>query len=698
MACNCPQGTTQVTLPDGSVVCREDIVVLAQGPNVVVGGCQRLAVGVNSPIAPSISFGPSPQYSRYGAKFYGETSGLPWPINFSTSCTPGSQNWNSFPSNPLPVVNTITNAAWGDGTGGGIGPWTGRVNAGAGVTMGQSPCPSGGNAAGSYGFIHCLNVPSTTTYSIGFMGAGVEILINGLVLVSASSQDIYQYETWTVLQLTLPAGNYIIQMASDLGNSLNSCGQFAFNNPPFMPRNPGGAVGMAFEIYNASIAALSVMTTQAQVDAVVVYTTKNEDGQLMDYGASVYNYRCPCDPPPVICPDSFGTYNVVKPILDNCTSNSLNPNADPSIYVCHTYKYTALTSCCFPLQDCTNPSNIILTDTDLSLQVGNVITIIDAFGQSIPGCWIVMPQTDCDGSEISVSMVLSFGSYLPPTDGCAACAPKCYLLIDCEGGIAPIVVNNNLSAYVGLTIKVCSDDPIPKCKCYTVELAPDCVGSITFPGIITGPYLDCVDCNPPCYILTNCEDPNEVIVTNSNLGPYVNQVIYIDGCPGTCWSVNIAPDCTGAVAVTVNANFADCVSCLPPVPQPTLPSLQPRRIKPGYDTPGCSPEYTEKVNCRFGEAMYNDMLVKRYGITPCCREDDQKWIIKKQLLDLKVLYDPSLCVNTFDICCPPCAVVATIEVFNPVQCPAPTNVTGSIQLPADDCPPPTLLSATIVTR
>ena len=699
--CECPQGTTQVTLPNGTIVCREDIAVLAEGPDPL-SGCQKNAVGVNSPLAPALLFGPSPQYSRYGANFYGETSGVAWPINFTTGCTLSSQSWNSFPSVPLPIVNSVSNSAWGTG-----GPGLdGRVNAGAGITMGSTPC-AGPIAGGSrYGTVFCLNVASTNTYSFGFMGFAPEILINGLSFVQAApgAGDIYQYETWTVIQLTLPAGDYIIQMSAVPGTGVDTCGNFTFNNPPLSPRNPGSIVGWAFEIYDATIAALAAMTNQGQVDATLVYSTKNEDGLPIDYGEAVFNYRCPCGPPPEICPDAFGNYNVIKPILDNCTVNSLNPNANPRIYVCHTYKYTALEGCCYLLTNCTNPSNSFLTSSDLGIHVGNVVTLLDNQGLPIIGCWIVSLAPDC-GPVLNptVTVVQDYGSSLAPINGCDLCAPKCYLLTDCEGNIPPFVVSDDMSAYVtpDLVIRFCPESPsqnppITECTCFTVTESPNCDNSLILPaGTIISSSLTCEECLPVCYSLTNCQDVSQVTITDTDLSSYIGQVIYIDGCPGTCWIVALAADCTGKVPVVPLEFFADCNTCLGIKPLPPVP-LKTRAVQPGYYTEGCPPEYTEKVNCRFSEAMYKDMLVKRYGITPCCNEDMDKWRIKKQILDLKVLYDSTLCLSLSEICCPPCNVTAIVEVFTPINCAPPTNVTGTFEFTPVTCDAPSNVSGVII--
>jgi hypothetical protein len=680
--CACPQGTTQVTLPDGSIACVEDTVVLAEGPTPVTG-CQRNAVNVNSVLAPALLFGPSPQYSRYGAKFYGETSGVAWPINFTTGCAISTQSWNSFPASPLPVVNTVSNTAWGTG-----GPGLdGRVNAGAGITMGNTPC-AGPFAGGTrVGTVFCLNNLTTKTYSFGFMGFAPEILINGIVFVQAGigSSDIYQYETWTVIQLTLPAGNYIIQMSAAPGTGTDSCPGpiFTFNNPPFTPRNPGSIVGWAFEIYDATVTALAAMTLQAQVDAVLVYSTKNEDGLPLDYGEAVNNYRCPCPLPPALCPDSFGNYNIVKPILDNCTVNPLNPNADPRIYVCHTYKYTALADCCYLLTDCVNPAITHLTSTDLSTYVGQVITV-----QEYVGCFIVS-QVPC-GPVLNppVTLILSYGP--ANNGGCAACAPKCYLLTDCKGVATSILVNNDLSQYVGEVINIPGSS-----VCWTVSLANNCQGSISV-GTPTANFATCSLCAPVCYLMVNCADPNDIKITSTDLSAYVGQVIYIEGCPGVCWQVNISLDCTGAIPVVFQQAFADCETCNPtPIPPPL--ELRPRRIKPGYDTPGCDPAYTEKVNCTFGNAVYDQMTIIRYGITMCCNQPIEKWDIKKQLLDLRAIYDPELCKNTINKCCPPCAIVATLILYPvPITCPPPTNVVAVLTVPPIACPAPTNIQVGII--
>jgi photosystem II stability/assembly factor-like uncharacterized protein len=257
----------------------------------------------------------------------------------------------------------------------------------------------------------------------------------------------------------------------------------------------------------------------------------------------------------------------------------------------------------------------------------------------------------------------------------------CYTLTSCDDTAAPILVNNDLSLNIGDAILICPDDvPDPdftECTCFIISTAARCIGSITLPT--TNTYSDCITCTPVCYVLVDCTDVANFIVTSDDFLQYVGQIVKLSECPDTCWLVSESLTCQNSVCVSeVIEVFATCVACLPPVIPPPPLELHPRRVKPGYYTPGCSPEYTENVNCNFGDQMYNQMLIDRYGLTICCEESRIKWSIKKELLDLKAIYDPALCKCYLQDCCPPACVEATLQVFNPTLCLAPQNVTAEL--------------------
>lgn len=290
---------------------------------------------------------------------------------------------------------------------------------------------------------------------------------------------------------------------------------------------------------------------------------------------------------------------------------------------------------------------------------------------------------------------------------------SCYLLTDCEGVIPPFIVDNDLSAVVGGTVQLCpgtytgsstNPDPLPgrvpnpqqqgqeplpldstECKCFTVSEIESCNGAITV--VVTASFPDCQSCQY-CYILVDCTNPNHIIVTGDNLAQYVGMVIKLEDCPDICWTVRRSHECPDPVCVApVIASYENCEDCLPAPPELPVPELHIRRVKPGYTTPGCSPEYTEKVSCTFANTAYDQMIVTRYGITVCCSEDMMKWDIKKQLLDLRAIYDPSACRSTLNLCCPPCNVTAVMNAFNPRPCPEPENVEAQLRI-ADVCPAP----------
>jgi hypothetical protein len=66
-----------------------------------------------------------------------------------------------------------------------------------------------------------------------------------------------------------------------------------------------------------------------------------------------------------------------------------------------------------------------------------------------------------------------------------------------------------------------------------------------------------------------------------------------------------------------------------------------KSITPGYNTPGCEAWKYEEVSCRAAEAMYKQVLELRYGISNCCPDEDEQYIVQKELIDLAALNDPT---------------------------------------------------------
>lgn len=58
----------------------------------------------------------------------------------------------------------------------------------------------------------------------------------------------------------------------------------------------------------------------------------------------------------------------------------------------------------------------------------------------------------------------------------------------------------------------------------------------------------CEDCvQQTCYLLTNCQDEEDILVTNSDLSNYINHVISITGCQDKCWIVTESQNCENCI-------------------------------------------------------------------------------------------------------------------------------------------------------
>ena len=126
-------------------------------------------------------------------------------------------------------------------------------------------------------------------------------------------------------------------------------------------------------------------------------------------------------------------------------------------------------------------------------------------------------------------------------------------------------------------------------------------------------------------------------------------------CPeGTWHAVSSIPSAITISTVRCKAYYkfyGECVNGVCPAPVYIK-----RSVKPGYNTPACSPEKYEKITCKASQALYRNVLELRYGISNCCPEEEQYWLVKKELIDLAALYNPDYPCAPNNSCgcdCPP---------------------------------------------
>tara|TARA_R110002126_G_scaffold147158_1_gene293185 strand:- start:5651 stop:8350 length:2700 start_codon:yes stop_codon:yes gene_type:complete len=380
----------------------------------------------------------------------------------------------------------------------------------------------------------------------------------------------------------------------------------------------------------------------------------------------------------------------------------------------------------YKLIDCSGQANDqFVSDPNMANYVGQIIQIVSP-DEDLPAdlCWLVEEYEDFHLTYDDPVPVL--GSFAT----CLECDPNYYELIDCEGNETSIYTTTDLSTYIPTSI-----DGGAKAVGLAIIMTPCCGGTIIQSAFIPieqplwsleSPLPDVVIYNdgieeacysittgaipwtivqPPGYIempldseitTLNATDCNEAASENpicicDTVEPIMvgGNVIQIEACPGVCWTVNeIPPDPTLTLTVVVvTDDFIDCEDCLPKALPPAI-IIRNRKVKPGYDTPGCPPEYVEKINCAFAEVLFKEVAAKRYGITICCEEDENKYLISKYLMDLKAIFDPNACKSILpDTCCPPCAVSSILIVHQIMDCMPPLNVTSELSYPIPCLPP-----------
>ena len=316
------------------------------------------------------------------------------------------------------------------------------------------------------------------------------------------------------------------------------------------------------------------------------------------------------------------------------------------------------------LVDCTGVSEDIYTYTDLTLYENKVIKI-----EGCDTCWTV-EATEEHINPVTVNVVSSFDECIDcNTDLPCLCSkmtnvsdlPVNYVYLDCDHNLVDITVNPGVS-----TDKICAIQWYRKyCNCFilkiSIELSPEIISSEAFPVTNTGELLN----GYPVYSV--CDGPNCTSlffngtnwVVNDNSGNvlYILQTQTSGTCPFGTWvggngepipnttiETYAADDCGDIPFAYVDLVYTDYVEyfgeCKQGVcPQPVFKNN--RTVRPGYNTPICTPEKYDMITCKFADVLYKIALEKRYGITNCCPDEDDKWLIQKELIDLQALKDPN---------------------------------------------------------
>lgn len=274
----------------------------------------------------------------------------------------------------------------------------------------------------------------------------------------------------------------------------------------------------------------------------------------------------------------------------------------------------------YKLQNCEKIYDIQYTIQDLSEYIGSVI-------ETDCGCYTIQQIDYVPPSQTLVTVDNSFKS-------CNDCLSTFYRLTDCSGEVGDIVTKTDLSEYLGQVIKIKNCD-----TCWEVKETRTFTELSSV--VVVSSYAGCKECgiDLPCICskITNltsseqsisyrdCEDEEQSITL---LVGETSEKICLKR-----WELPELPE----GEFLYPEYFGNCQNgvCPPPVFKNN------RTVKPGYNTPICTPAKYDEITCKFADILYKIALEKRYGITNCCPEEDDKWLIKKELIDLQALKDPN---------------------------------------------------------
>jgi hypothetical protein len=309
---------------------------------------------------------------------------------------------------------------------------------------------------------------------------------------------------------------------------------------------------------------------------------------------------------------------------EGCWEIEITDDCDCAQEVIVTQFYSSCETCipviAYKLIDCDTDQVHFYTTTDLSQYIGQTIEI-DC------GCYLVEQIKIAPPTDTPVVVDFIF-------ENCTACKKTYYKLVDCFDQTNILYTTTNLSTHVGEVIKIENCD-----NCWQVTETR--VFTQTTDVVVVSNFETCEDCfvDAPCLCnkITNltastktvsyidCEN-NEVEIT----------LLVNETSDKICAKRWILPDLPIGEFLYVET-FGTCQNGV--CPHPVF--VNNRTVRPGYNTPNCNSDRYDEITCRFADIMYKIVLEKRYGITNCCPDEDEKWLLLKELIDLQALKDPN---------------------------------------------------------
>lgn len=425
-----------------------------------------------------------------------------------------------------------------------------------------------------------------------------------------------------------------------------------------------------------------------------IATYVNSSGNLATM--NLPGYVCSQTTPSVSTNGTFGVYPLELPceecgitgsqcyVLTNCNNNTIQLNTQSASFITpyvlnQTVKLVGYEGCwtvdlgvectclldlsiqtsyddceaCLPIiaykiVNCEKSNEVKYSDDQLTYAqyVGKTIVL-----EECGGCWSVEQIDYTPPTLTSIPVVNHF-------DNCTSCLRKYYTLTDCQGQVEPLVTYTDLQSLLGLAVKLKNQS-----TCYTVTalLNPSYIESSTAIGVSVtnhyagngNDYLPCEEC-----LETAACDCTRV----KNNGTLAKLYTYVD-CNNLENSITLAPGSTSdrfclsrwITYIESTDSVTALGSCVEVTPTVFTCPVSPtgRLVTPGYMTPSCSIEQYEKITCKSSEILYKQVMQLRYGISNCCPDEDEKWLIKKEVIDIKALTIPEYDCTPVNDCCSP---------------------------------------------
>ena len=453
-------------------------------------------------------------YSFSGIRLYSDISSATVPLIGTGTTNPlYSVKDNNGLGVVIPVTNQVMSTLWGSWNNCPTGTSGGRLNTvgiwAPGFDVDEELC-----------FDFCITPTVTKQYLIGIGGDNeVKLYIDSVLTVhlKAPASTVAPFATinipftsWHVFPVTLTAGTHIITL----------CGI-----------DFGGSAAFGAEIYDIDLATFQSTllnpalgpgncgNVPADLAPYILFSTVNM------IGLQVPN---PSEPGIWECPEGY--------VLDECQG----------VPLCTIETRFELVCPCYLLIPCDGVTPPFISNTTGLIDYVNTFVSV-SYSDFFTGCVFVVELEDanCEGAIVVV---------IDPETACA-CDTICYYIEGAQGitYIQDGVLINIDPASTPPWITLCSQIlPITgnTSDDYTITALGDCIDNV---------------CPEKCFKLTDCEDPTNIIYSNTVglIVPAINgSIIRIAGYD-TCWIVEESPldECDCPIEVIILITTEDCDTC-----------------------------------------------------------------------------------------------------------------------------------------